>query len=480
MFFYRSARKEEGVSLRPLFASGRARILTVAFAAVIFALAFPFEAGAGADGESNPYKGKVDVVDALRERVGTRVDEAVEGAFSKKKISDRGFLLEGVMSNQWIVTRSVVNGFGNIDGVIGFIKSDDVRRATVVDSIISYYMQKNSAWRDLGDNKVERNAEGLRRLVNEASVEYWEAHSHSLDAQNEFTEQLTTLKNAGFFGGGAGSIMDKTMMIGAYLLGISLMARLMYMAYESIVKETPQPLAWFRVFFKFALFFLLIMFMKNMIMFGISMSDNVRNLISNSAFGDANSAGDIVGKLLRAKVDYLGIDPAISLVDLFSKTASMFIAQILGWLSYFIAAAVLFVIVLLGDIMMSITAIVGPIICAMSLMPSFEDNLGNWFKGYMTLLFYGPLAAVYSVMLVAILTIGLDTSALSFIIISISYIIGATNVPNMAKSLSGTVLAGLAIGLASMPMKFATGALGAAGGGVARTVGAGAANMVKR
>ena len=71
------------------------------------------------------------------------------------------------------------------------------------------------------------------------------------------------------------------------------------------------------------------------------------------------------------------------------------------------------------------------------------------------------------------MTIGLDTSALAFIIISVSYIIGATNVPGMARNMSGAVLAGMAIGLASMPAKFASGALSAGAGGMLRS-GAGA------
>lgn len=448
--------------------NGRLGYLLLAIA--VFLISFPFSAGAD---EENPYRTPVKIGEGLDKKINQRMEEAIKGVVSGKAVIDRGFLLEGMMSNQWIITRSVVNGFGNIADTINYLKSDDVKRATIADLVVADARREAHAQRDL---KRVYTEEELRDKIKKINPATFAGSSQALNAQKAFTDELEKLQAIGFFGtgkaGGPKSILDKTKMIAFFILGISLMSRLAFMAYESIVKQSVPPLGWFRVFFKFMALLLIIIFLPNMIMFGVSMSDSIRNFISNTSFGNVDSAGDIVGKLLRAKVDYLGIDPSTSILSIVGSTASMLIASFLGWLSYFIAAAVIFVIVLLGDIMMSLTAVVGPLIAAISLMPSFEANFGNWFKGYITLLFYGPLAAVYSVMLVAILTIGLDTSALAFIIISVAYIVGATNIPNMSKSMSGTVLAGLAIGLASMPMKFATGALTAGAGGAVRSVGA--------
>lgn len=458
----------------------RGVVLLLCFAAVIFGGFAP--AWGDTDTTSNKEGAKYDVfkeinvTQTISDKMKQKMDEAINGAVDDVKITDKGFLLEGVMSNQWIITRAVMNGFGDIGNTISQLESAEFKKAAILDTLIASYKQMNrtegSGSLGLGSGGYDVN--GLRNYINSVDVSKFEGTSAVLEAQKAFTGELRELQKLGFFGGGADSVFSKTRMIAFYLLIISVMARLAFMAYESIVKQQHPPLAWFRVFFKFAILILILIYMNKMILFGISMSDSVRDMITNSSFGNVESAGDVVGRLLRAKVDYLGIDPAISITDLFGKSASMLLAQFLGWLSYFIAAAVLFVIVLLGDIMMALTAVVGPLICALSLMPSFENNFGHWFKGYITLLFYGPLAAVYSVMLVAILTIGLDTSALAFIIISVSYIIGATNVPNMAKNLSGTVLAGLAIGLASMPTKFATGALTQASGSMLRSAARGA------
>lgn len=454
-----------GIFTREPFAAGKpAKKKMSGWRRAVFSAAsicIVFLSSSGWADEKYPYLDEVRIDNGIVEKMEQRVDEAINGVSGGKAIIDRGFLLEGLMSNQWIITRSVVNGFGDIDSVIGTLEGDRFKKAAVVDEILSRIKIMN-------DNRVTSGMSALTPAEIKQEIESFDISTlgtvPALTAQQSFVDELKTLKSNGFFGTG-GTIFNKTKMLAFFLLSISLMARLAFMAYESIIKQSQPPLAWFRVFFRFAILLLILMFMKNMIMFGISMSDGVRNMVSSAAFGDVNSAGDVVGKLLRAKIDYLNIDPGASLLELFTSTASALLAKFFSWLSYFIAAAVLFVIVLLGDIMMSLTAVVGPLLCALSLMPTFEANFGHWFKGYITLLFYGPLAAVYAVMLVAIMTIGLDTSALAFIIISIAYIVGATNVPNMAKSLSGTVLAGLAIGIASMPMKFATGALGSAAGG---------------
>ncbi len=104
------------------------------------------------------------------------------------------------------------------------------------------------------------------------------------------------------------------------------------MGYESIVKQSHPLMAWFRVLFKFAILILILIYMDKMVLFGISMSDSIRDMLTNSSFGNVESAGDVVGRLLRAKVDYLNIDPAISITDLFGKSASMLLAHFLGWL----------------------------------------------------------------------------------------------------------------------------------------------------
>ena len=464
-----------------LFSWGRrtgAIVLLLAFACLL-----PLPAFANGGEADYDIFGEVNIAGNIQKKVEQRVNEAIEGSSSGKNIIDRGFLLEGVMSNQWIITRSIINGFGDINSAIGILEGPEFKRAAVADTIIGIYKtlhrERGSGALGLGWSGTH-DADALREYVYSYNPDDFKGKSGVLEAMGAFTGELRSLQGLGFFGsssgsgpGGAGTVYGKSLLIGFYLLGISLMSRLAFMGYESIVKEPHPPLAWFRVFFKFMLLILLLAYLSRMLLFSISMSDAIRDFITSSTFGSTASAGDTVGKLLRAKVDYLGIKPSTSFKDLFSSTASMFIAQLLGWLGYFIASAVLFVIVLLGDVMMAITAVAGPLIVGLSMAPSFESNFGHWLKGCVTLLFYGPLAAVYSVLLVAILTIGLDTSALAFIIISVSYIIGATNVPGMARNMSGAVLAGMAIGLASMPAKFASGALSAGAGGMLRS-GAGA------
>lgn len=444
-------------------------VLTAVLLGTFFS-ASPSRTVAAEAAEENIYTAPVDTKDVLKEKMNEDVENAVKQAVDQKPVADRGYLLEGVMSNTWLVTRSVVNGFGDIQETISYLGSEEVQRTVLISDILT---QKSFAGEMLQGGRKdaeEERAKQLERAKTEPITEGMKKNSPRLQAQMKFVENLSKLDSVGFFGGGgANSMMKKCMFIGYFILGIALMARLASIGFDSIVKDPQPPLAWFRVFFKYMILLLAIMFLRNLAMFGISMSDAVRNAVVNTAFGDVSQAGDVVGKLLRAKVDLLRISPEVSLWEVMKSGVSELLAQFFGWLGYFLAAAILFVINLLADIMMSMTLAIGPLIIAMSLLPTFDDTLGHWFKGYVTLLFYGPLSAVFSVLLVAMLVIGLDSSPVAFIIVCIAFIAGAANVPDMAKNLSGAVLAGLAVGLASLPMRFAGGALT---GGLSSTLGA--------
>ena len=124
------------------------------------------------------------------------------------------------------------------------------------------------------------------------------------------------------------------------------MSRLAFIGYESIVKEPHPPLAWFRVFFKFMLLILLLAYESHAALQHFHVR-RYKGFITSSTFG-STASGDTVGKLLRAKVDYLGIKPSTSFKDLFSSTGMFMRNSLAG--SYFIASAVLFVIVLLGTL----------------------------------------------------------------------------------------------------------------------------------
>jgi hypothetical protein len=240
------------------------------------------------------------------------------------------------------------------------------------------------------------------------------------------------------------------------------------MAYTNMIKGegNSNPMVWTQIFIKFVFLLLLLMFMKKIIFGGIAFSDLVRDFIAVGASPDGGSAFEIISDLLKARLAMTGASSSTSFINLIRAGVGQVFGRLFTYIGYALASVILYVILILSDVLMSLSCITAPIVIALSMAPTFEHSLSSLVKGYITLLFYGPLAAVYAIILIVIMMIGLDSSALAFILISIVYIMGATQIPHMAKSLSGTVLAGTAIALATAPMKLAQGAGRAAAGGV--------------
>ena len=102
--------------------------------------------------------------------------------------------------------------------------------------------------------------------------------------------------------------------------------------------------------------------------------------------------------------------------------------------------------------------------------------MSKWLKAVVTFLFYPIAAAIYTVLMIAIVTVNIETSSVTLIIISVCYLLGALKIPNIAEAMNGAVLASVAATIASAPMK----AGGAALTGGAGVVGGGAVGLAKK
>jgi hypothetical protein len=377
-------------------------------------------------------------------------------------MSKKGYLLDSIVANRWVITRGVVWGFEGISNLRQIIASP-----ANLDAIgFSETMTKLQARKDI---EVHSN-----RIINisEEDIERCQKNTRK-DVEERYKTYIQSFENlekTGFFGHGDGakSIYDKSLFVGIILLTLTTMARMGWMAYTNMIKGegNSNPMVWTQIFIKFVFLLLLLMFMKKIIFGGIAFSDLVRDFIAVGASPDGGSAFEIISDLLEARLAMTGASSSTSFIDLIRAGVGQVFGRLFTYIGYALASVILYVILILSDVLMSLSCITAPIVIALSMAPTFEHSLSSWVKGYITLLFYGPLAAVYAIILIVIMMIGLDSSALAFILISIVYIMGATQIPHMAKSLSGTVLAGTAIALATAPMKLAQGAGRAAAGGV--------------
>ena len=140
---------------------------------------------------------------------------------------------------------------------------------------------------------------------------------------------------------------------------------------------------------------------------------------------------------------------------------------ILGNLARWFADVVLMVLIVISDVLMALTLALGPLVIALSLLPQFESFLHNWIKGYITFLFYQPLASCFQILSMVMLIVTLDTGITPFLLLCICYVGACMKIPNIADGLSTSAVMGVASMLAFAPALLAMkGAAGITGMGV--------------
>ena len=432
-------------------------VLPLVLSLLLLTVIFPASASAGWE---DTYEQDYGVLD-MSQFIGKSIEEYIVfqqgGGKQNTEVMGRGYLIDNILMSQWVITRSVIHGFSNFQSALDRMRSDYVTKAILLP------LARENERMDADNRAFTAGTTGSSIYAGEKEIKIEDVNlnderltgSSIYRAHKNYTDILEEVDKGGFFSGT--TIFRKMQFFGMLLLFTAVMIKLALMAYGLLVDgDPPESVAWFRIFFKMILLMFIIMYSGRMIMFGISMADSVKNVILNGAFAGGNGM-DTVMDLMDARMDYASTKMSMDLGTFITESVSTFIAYGLGWVGYFLASGALFVLIIAGDVLMGLSATVFPIVCALTLIPGFENSIGNWIKTYISLLFYGPLAAVYAVLLVGILTIGIDTSPIVFIIISVAFIMGAAQIPEMARGLSGTVLAGMAIGIASLPVSAISG-----------------------
>lgn len=363
------------------------------------------------------------------------------------EVMGRGYLIDNVLMKQWVITRSLVHGFTGFQAAIDRMRSDEVTRAIVYPEILSLW-EKKAERGFLGPRTPKPTLESID--INSEEVKALSTYQ----AHKRYTDILEEVDRGGFFGGE--TIFKKMQFFGIILLAAGIMVHLCTLAYRSFIEQdTVLPINWFRAILRFITLMFLIIYSGRIAMFGISMADQIKGSVLNGAFPGMNGM-TVMMDIMDAKMDFIAIKMSFSLEDFLTSIASKFVQYGFGYVAYFLASGALFILIIGADVMMGLSVILAPVICTLSLIPGYESVIGTWFKGYISLLFYGPLAAVFVVLLTAITAIGIDTSPITFIIVSVAFILGTVQIPNMARELSGTVLAGMAISVASIPIRIAS------------------------
>lgn len=409
----------------------------------------------GADWETTYERdyGALDMADYVGKSLEGYIKFQQREGKRETEVLGRGYLIDNILTSQWVITRSVIHGFTNFQAAIDRIRSDYVIQAILFPTARTLHdADTDSGWFASGTA-----GQGVTQGKKELRIEDVDLTDERLtrtsayQAHTNYTKILEQVNQQGFFSGD--TIFKKIQAFAVILLGIAVMVKLALMAYKTLEGEPPLPVEWFRLFIRLALLLFIMLFSGRMIMFGISMADSVKNMILEGAF--AGQGMDVALDLIDARMDYVDSTMSGNLLQLITGEISNFILNWLSWLAYACASMAIFLLLIVGDIVMALMTVILPLVCVFAIIPGYEDNFPGWIRNYLSLLFYGPLASVYAVLLVAILTIGIDTSPLAFIIIAIAYIVGAWQIPKLAKNLGTGALAGMAIAIASLPTDIA-------------------------
>lgn len=155
--------------------------------------------------------------------------------------------------------------------------------------------------------------------------------------------------------------------------------------------------------------------------------------------------GSVTDLLHPKKIKHLGYQPA------WWWQPKLFLFYTFGNLAIYFVEISIFVLVIFVDMMMAFTACLLPLCIFLASWPGSEDAIAKWMRSYMTVLFYGPITAVYTVMLIALQIYFLgDNSGVVFITLCAVMVAGAVKIPAIAQGLSGAVLGPLALAAATV------------------------------
>lgn len=257
-----------------------------------------------------------------------------------------------------------------------------------------------------------------------------------------------------------GSLWDRLYYVGMGILIFALIIRLGMLMYNySLGKMDDTGI---NELLRYAVYFLIMASVPMLCLAGIEIADGIKGMILGE---NPAERYELLRSTLELRTEYVSLDESgfFGLPQLTGFVASV---------AALLAQAVVYILLILGDVMMAITIMASSLVIPLSLLPSFQDYLSKWIRAVITFLFYPVAAAIYTVLMTAIIVNSFEMSSLTLIVISVCYLMGALKIPSMAEQMNGAVMASVATAIASAPVKAAGAGLTA---GASTVIGAGAA-----
>lgn len=286
------------------------------------------------------------------------------------------------------------------------------------------------------------------------------------------------------FSGAAGkeTVFTRTRTIAFVILYAAFFLRMFYIIFAKLTGNVGwggmSPMA---LVLKMLMLTIAILAVPNIATFGMNVSDSARNYIldhneKNPGFSPAQNTillSNHLAEISRKAATALGGREDIQVRTWITEL----ILQGIAYICSVLVSAVLGTMLLLGDVMLGIVCVTAPLILAMSIVPSCENWLAQLANSYVGFLLYGPMAALYMMLMVIAAVAYPSATMIIFITLSMIYVKITPRLPDMCEGMSALAISAVVASMSAMPAHTAKRALKTAGGhsarGIRRLLGAG-------
>jgi len=367
-------------------------------------------------------------------------------------------------SANWMVTRALLFGFTGLGEskqiVEGWVSMDGDRITYIKEGTPPWFIARSAQIAKYQTNPLRVGIIGEIPVGQSVQTDEGDMNIPS-DAVDEIKGLLKSTQYAAGLekvpGIEAGDcVYDRSLLIAKILWCVIFVVNIVWVAYKTLIAGEEGDMV--TTIFKSIFVFLSVHFLRSFMVIGMSVSTAVGNAMLGNT--DVAHAVSDISAIVGMKQ---------SLVSVSSGFLGKMIAQAFIHICGTVAQAVVYVMFILSDVMVAISAVIGPWMLVLSMLPFCNEWISHWIKSFITFLFYRPLACLLCVVLYIIGLTGMDTGLVELMITCIVFIMAAVKVPSMAENMGGAAAA-VGAGMAGMVSK----SLKAGAGVGARAVGLGA------
>lgn len=404
---------------------------------LLFTFMFSFSSAVSAADSIDLSKyGPVDINAHMRKMLDLAASSGTGGQNAELETNTRvSKMFATLLANDWLITRTVIFGFTGFDQAIATLKNTDALKQEIKDKEMAAIA---AAAGTITDTQMTHIRGDMIFTTENKKKQFM-----IVDSAEKIAGKLEELsKMPGF--SSSNTIFMRVSYLSFFLLFLTFGIRLANGLFKSLTgrDEREQMSDVLEAVFRLILFVIYIFMLKWGIMGLLLFSEMLRNVILG--ISTTNTSSDLAQNLhlmSNLKGQMMGMDPNVSFTDFAVYGAANVMSSITSYICYLVTGAIIFTMVLLGDVMMAITAVTGPLILAVSMIKGFEGWAENFLQSAFTFSLYMPIAGLYMLTMVMIHAIVPNISFIAYLTISYAFFFGAKNIPNLAEGMSGAAFA---------------------------------------